>query len=108
MRILLTGSSGQVGGALRQPLGQIGEVLAPDRSVLDLSHPDSLSAGLDELSPDLIINPAAYTAVDLAEDEREVAYRVNAEAPRIKRSADDAFLNRLCLQWIGRSAVARG
>jgi dTDP-4-dehydrorhamnose reductase len=83
MRILLTGASGQVGGALRQPLGQIGDVLTPDRSVLDLGHPDSLSARLDELSPDLIINPAAYTAVDLAEDERELAYRVNAVAPRI-------------------------
>jgi dTDP-4-dehydrorhamnose reductase len=83
MRILLTGASGQIGGALRQPLGQIGEVLTPNRSVLDLGHPDSLSARLDELSPDLIINPAAYTAVDLAEDERELAYRVNAVAPRI-------------------------
>jgi dTDP-4-dehydrorhamnose reductase len=83
MRILLTGASGQVGGALRQPLRQIGDVLTPDRSVLDLSHPDGLSAGLDQLSPDLIINPAAYTAVDLAEDERDLAYRVNAEAPRI-------------------------
>jgi dTDP-4-dehydrorhamnose reductase len=83
MRILLTGASGQVGGALRQPLGQIGDVLTPDRSALDLSHPDVLSAGLDQLSPDLIINPAAYTAVDLAEDERDLAYRVNAEAPRI-------------------------
>jgi dTDP-4-dehydrorhamnose reductase len=83
MRILLTGTSGQVGGALRQPLGQIGEVFTPERSVLDLSHPDSLSAALEELSPDLIINPAAYTAVDLAEDERELAYRINAEAPGI-------------------------
>jgi dTDP-4-dehydrorhamnose reductase len=83
MRILLTGASGQVGGALRQPLGQIGEVLTPDRSMLDLSRSLSLPPVLDELSPDLIINPAAYTAVDLAEDELEFAYRVNAEAPRI-------------------------
>jgi dTDP-4-dehydrorhamnose reductase len=81
MRILLTGASGQVGGALRQPLGRIGEVLTPDRKILDLSHPLSLPPALDELSPDLIINPAAYTAVDLAEDERELAYLVNAEAP---------------------------
>src|ERR1700733_6291267 len=81
MRILLTGTSGQVGGALREPLGAIGQILTPDRSGLDLSHPEVIDAALDALSPDLIINPAAYTAVDLAEDERELAYRVNAEAP---------------------------
>jgi dTDP-4-dehydrorhamnose reductase len=81
MRILLTGVSGQVGSALREPLGSIGTVLAADRTILDLSRPDSLFSVLDKLSPDLIINPAAYTAVDLAEDERELAYRVNAEAP---------------------------
>jgi dTDP-4-dehydrorhamnose reductase len=81
MRILLTGVSGQVGSALREPLGSIGTVLAADRTILDLSRPDSLFSVLDKLSPDLIINPAAYTAVDQAEDERELAYRVNAEAP---------------------------
>jgi dTDP-4-dehydrorhamnose reductase len=81
MRILLTGTSGQVGGALQEPLGKIGDVLTADRSLFDLNRPDSLFPALDALSPDLIINPAAYTAVDLAEDERELAYRVNAEAP---------------------------
>jgi dTDP-4-dehydrorhamnose reductase len=81
MRILLTGVSGQVGSALREPLSSIGTVLAADRTILDLSRPDSLFSALDKLSPDLIINPAAYTAVDQAEDERELAFRVNAEAP---------------------------
>jgi dTDP-4-dehydrorhamnose reductase len=83
MRILLTGTSGQVGSALQEPLGTIGDVLIADRSVLDLSHPRSLVGALDDLSPDLIVNPAAYTAVDLTEDEQELAYRVNAEAPGI-------------------------
>jgi dTDP-4-dehydrorhamnose reductase len=82
MRILLTGVSGQVGSALREPLCSIGAVLAADRTVLDLSRTDSLLPALDKLSPDLIINPAAYTAVDQAEDERKLAYCVNVEAPR--------------------------
>jgi dTDP-4-dehydrorhamnose reductase len=82
MRILLTGVSGQVGSALREPLFSIGSVLAADRSVLDLSRTNSLFPALNKLSPDLIINPAAYTAVDQAEEERNLAYCVNVEAPR--------------------------
>jgi dTDP-4-dehydrorhamnose reductase len=81
MRILLTGVTGQVGNALRAPLASLGTVVGADRSLLDLSRPSELAGILDEVAPDLIINPAAYTAVDLAEDERELAYRVNAEAP---------------------------
>ena len=81
MRILLTGASGQVGGALRLPLGAIGTVVTLDRSQLDLSLPASIPSVLSEVAPDLIVNPAAYTAVDRAEDEVEIAYRVNAAAP---------------------------
>ncbi|WP_315835695.1 dTDP-4-dehydrorhamnose reductase [Bradyrhizobium prioriisuperbiae] len=81
MRILLTGVSGQVGGALQVLLSGLGSVVAADRSQLDLSQPDTISAVLDQLRPDLIVNPAAYTAVDLAEDERDLAFRVNADAP---------------------------
>jgi dTDP-4-dehydrorhamnose reductase len=81
MRILLTGVTGQVGAALRAPLESAGSVIAADRGMLDLSRPEQLASALDRMSPDLIINPAAYTAVDRAEDERELAFRVNAEAP---------------------------
>src|SRR5262245_5287139 len=81
MRILLTGITGQVGRALREPLAEFGEVLPADRSVVDLAKPSAIAATLDQLRPDLIVNPAAYTAVDLAEDERDLAFRVNAEAP---------------------------
>jgi dTDP-4-dehydrorhamnose reductase len=81
MRILLTGVTGQVGGALLEPLRSLGSVVAADRTVLDLSAPEAIPAALDRMAPDLIINPAAYTAVDRAEDERDLAFRVNAEAP---------------------------
>jgi dTDP-4-dehydrorhamnose reductase len=81
MRILLTGASGQVGGALHPLLQGQGDVLAPQRAELDLSKPETLVEGLDRLKPDLIVNPAAYTAVDRAEDEYELAFRVNARAP---------------------------
>ena len=81
MRILLTGASGQVGGALRVPLSAMGTVVTLDRSQLDLSLPDSIPRVLSKVAPDLIVNPAAYTAVDRAEDEVEIAYRVNAAAP---------------------------
>jgi dTDP-4-dehydrorhamnose reductase len=81
MRILVTGVSGQVGGALVARLPTCATVLAADRSVLDLAQPQAIGATLDRLMPDLIFNPAAYTAVDKAEDEPELALRINAEAP---------------------------
>jgi dTDP-4-dehydrorhamnose reductase len=83
MRILLTGTSGQVGGALLPLLRAQHEVLDPQRSEFDLADPDRLAAALDRLQPELIINPAAYTAVDRAEDEAELAMRVNAEGPAV-------------------------
>jgi dTDP-4-dehydrorhamnose reductase len=81
MRILLTGTSGQVGGALRPLLDKGATVIAPPRSAFDLSKPETLAGALDGFKPDLIVNPAAYTAVDRAEDERELAFLINANAP---------------------------
>jgi dTDP-4-dehydrorhamnose reductase len=81
MRILLTGTSGQVGSALLPLLQTRGTVLAPSRSELDLSKPQEIGPTLDELAPDLIVNPAAYTAVDRAEDEAALAMLINTEAP---------------------------
>jgi dTDP-4-dehydrorhamnose reductase len=81
MRILLTGTSGQVGGALQTALRGSHDVLAPHRDQFDLSQPGTLGEALDRFKPDFILNPAAYTAVDRAEDERELAYRINQEAP---------------------------
>ncbi|HEY5126101.1 MAG TPA: dTDP-4-dehydrorhamnose reductase [Bradyrhizobium sp.] len=81
MRILLTGATGQVGSALGPKLAHLGEVIAPGRADFDLALPESLPSGLDRIRPDLIVNCAAYTAVDLAEDEVDVAFTVNAKAP---------------------------
>jgi dTDP-4-dehydrorhamnose reductase len=81
MRILLTGVTGQVGAALLAPLRGLGELIEADRNMLDLSRPDQIAAALDRLRPDIIVNPAAYTAVDLAEEQADLALRVNAESP---------------------------
>jgi dTDP-4-dehydrorhamnose reductase len=80
MRILVTGAGGQVGGALAARFGATHEVIAATRASLDLAEPAGLPARLDALRPELIVNCAAYTAVDQAEDERDLAFRVNAEA----------------------------
>jgi dTDP-4-dehydrorhamnose reductase len=83
MRIVVTGATGQVGGALLSALRPGHSVVAIGRDKLDLARPDQIASALDRIAPDLIINPAAYTAVDRAEDERAIAFRVNAEAPGV-------------------------
>lgn len=83
MRILLTGASGQLGHALLPALAPLGQVLAPSHAEFDLSKPKSLVAQLDAWAPELIVNAAAYTAVDRAEAEPELAQAVNAEAPAV-------------------------
>ena len=81
MRILVTGASGQVGGALVPRLKGLGRVIASNADTLDFATPDAIAAALDRFAPDLIVNPAAYTAVDQAEEERDLAMAVNAQAP---------------------------
>jgi dTDP-4-dehydrorhamnose reductase len=85
MKILLTGSHGQVGFVLEKKLRQLGEVIATDRGELDLSHLDAIKKYVDKIKPDLIINPAAYTAVDKAESEASLAHQITADAPNILR-----------------------
>jgi dTDP-4-dehydrorhamnose reductase len=83
MRILVTGVTGQIGGALLSRLPASATTIAADRSMLDLAAPQIIPAALDRLAPDIILNPAAYTAVDKAEDEPALAMRVNGEAPGV-------------------------
>jgi dTDP-4-dehydrorhamnose reductase len=81
-RILLTGASGQVGGELARLLAPLAEVIAPSRAELDLSDEASVRALVRRVRPRWIVNPAAYTAVDRAESEPELAYAINASAVR--------------------------
>ncbi len=81
-RILLTGVNGQVGGDLLPLLQSLGTVIAPARSELDLADAAAIRRFVQQAKPDWIVNPAAYTAVDKAESEQQLAYAINAEAPR--------------------------
>lgn len=83
MRILLTGGQGQVGWELRRTLAVLGEVIAPGRDALDLASADSIVAAVRAARPGIIVNAAAYTAVDQAESETDLAMRVNGHAPGI-------------------------
>jgi len=81
--ILITGSTGQIGGELAPLFAPFGQIHAPTRDQLDLSDSASIRSTIRFLRPRWIINPAAYTAVDKAESEPELAHAINAEAPRI-------------------------
>jgi len=89
--ILLLGANGQLGQELQRALATLGRIVATTRSgalpdgrrceVADFDQPASLAALLDRVQPTMVVNAAAYTAVDRAEDDREAAFRANAEAP---------------------------
>lgn len=80
-RFLVTGRTGQLGFELIRSLQALGEVIAVGTPELDLGRPEQIPARLDALRPDVIVNAAAYTAVDRAEAEADIAMRINAEAP---------------------------
>jgi len=81
MKALVFGKTGQVGRGLGSRLGSLEAVSFLDRSRADLSRPDTLAEVIDGAQPDVVINAAAYTAVDQAESEPELAHTINAEAP---------------------------
>lgn len=83
MKILLFGSQGQVGSELTQVLPQQGELIAIDRSKVDLSKDQQIRDCIQQTQPDIIVNSAAYTAVDKAESEPLLAKQINATAPQI-------------------------
>jgi len=82
MKILITGVNGQVGHALMHQLTDH-ELIGLTRQDCDLSNPDQIKQVIDQHQPDLIINPAAYTKVNQAEDEPELAFQINRDAPKV-------------------------
>ncbi len=82
-RILLTGLNGQVGQELQRTLAPLGEVIGVGRETMDLAQATSIRQAISEARPDVIVNAAAYTAVDKAETETELAHSINGIAPQI-------------------------
>jgi dTDP-4-dehydrorhamnose reductase len=88
MRILVTGVLGQVGHELLRTLAPLGEIVGVDLAEMDLTSPDAIRRTMRSVAPALVVNPAAYTAVDRAESEPELAMQVNGVAPGV--IADEA------------------
>lgn len=91
LNFLLIGKNGQVGFELRRALAPLGSITAVDRTECDLADPAALRALVVRLKPDVIVNAAAYTAVDRAESEAELAHVVNAVAPGVLGEAAAAL-----------------
>lgn len=80
-KILITGVNGQVGFELTRALAPLGHIIALDRAQLDLRDEQAITDALNQHQPDIIVNPAAYTAVDKAETDAQTAFSINATAP---------------------------
>lgn len=120
MKILLFGANGQVGHELRRSLAPLGELVVTTRTgalddgspceIADFDAPDALPALIDRIAPDVVVNAAAYTAVDRAESDRDAAFRANAEAPqRIAEActARDALLMHYSTDYVFNGAATR-
>ncbi len=98
MKILLFGKNGQVGWELHRALQPLGETVAPGREEADLSDAKGLENIVRHVRPDIIVNAAAYTAVDRAEEEEDLALEINAGAPSVLAQAA-AAVNALLVHY---------
>lgn len=90
MKVLISGCDGQVGWELQRSMSVLGEVFAFNREQMDLSAPGKAAAVVARIAPDVVVNAAAYTAVDKAESEEALATRINGEAvEELARAARD-------------------
>ena len=87
MKILLLGKNGQVGWELQRSLSSLGELVSLGSAECDLADLDGIAGAVRKIAPDVIVNAAAYTAVDKAESEPELARRINAQAPAVLAQA---------------------
>jgi dTDP-4-dehydrorhamnose reductase len=94
-KILLIGSGGQVGQELRKTLPRLGEVIAASRADLDLTDEKAIQGMITQIQPQIIVNAAAYTAVDRAETELDLAHQINASAPKAIAQAAEAIQARV-------------
>ena len=83
LKILVTGKNGQVGFELQRALAPLGEIVAVDQAACNLADPEAVRELVRRVAPDVIVNPAAYTAVDKAESDAATALAVNAQAPGV-------------------------
>ena len=98
MKILLLGKNGQVGWELNRALAPLGDIVALGRPEADFSRPENLREIVRETRPDVIVNAAAYTAVDRAEEEKQLSELINATAPAVL--AEEAKrMNALLVQY---------
>lgn len=81
MKVLVAGAGGQLGRALIESVPSTIELIARDRRSLDVADRDAIGRAIESLEPAVVVNATAYTAVDKAEAESELAHRINAEAP---------------------------
>jgi dTDP-4-dehydrorhamnose reductase len=106
LRLLITGANGQIGWHLQRSLAPLGEVTALTRDQLDLADLDAVRRAVRESSPDILVNAAAYTAVDKAESDPELARTVNALAPAVM--AEELAKNRCLLLHFSTDYVFDG
>ena len=103
MRILVTGSNGQVGTCLKELLSASHEILAVDKEQLDITDPLQVKDTFNQFQPEVVVNAAAYTAVDKAEDEKDIAYSVNRDAVELLAKAaekHDAMLIHISTDYV--------